>query len=121
MENQAERDDMLEELIDRFGEPPKSVLNLLEITNLRSMAHKLYMKEIQGRPYRITFTMYERARIHPARIPDLIERMNGAMSFKKTEPPQFIYLIKNNRQKASGTLLEITAKLLEEMRILLEE
>lgn len=121
VENQAERDDMLEELIDRFGEPPKSVLNLLEITNLRSMAHKLYMKEIQGRPDRITFTMYERARIHPARIPDLIERMNGAMSFKKTEPPQFIYLIKNNRQKASGTLLEITAKLLEEMRILLEE
>ncbi len=121
VENQAERDDMLEELIDRFGEPPKSVLNLLEITNLRSMAHKLYIKEIQGRPDRITFTMYEKAKIHPARIPDLIERMNEAMSFRKTEPPQFVYLIKNNREKASGTLLEITAKILEEMQILLEE
>jgi len=121
VENQAERDDMLEELIDRFGEPPKSVLNLLEITNLRGMAHKLYIKEIQGRPDRITFTMYEKAKIHPARIPDLIERMNEAISFRKTEPPQFVYLIKNNRQKASGTLLEITAKILEEMQILLEE
>lgn len=120
VENEEERDDMLEELIDRFGEPPRSVLNLLEITNLRSMAHRLYIKEIQGRPDRIVFTMYEKAGIYPARIPDLIEKMDGAMSFKKTEPTQFIYLVKNSRQKSEGNLLEMTKQILEEMQILLE-
>lgn len=44
VENEAERDDMLEELIDRFGEPPGSVLNLLEITRLRGQAHELYIQ-----------------------------------------------------------------------------
>lgn len=120
VENEEERDDMLEELIDRFGEPPRSVLNLLEITNLRGMAHRLYVKEIQGRPDRITFIMYEKAEIHPARISDLIDRMDQTMEFKNTEPPRFIYFVKNNRQRISGNLLEITKRLLEEMAILLE-
>lgn len=111
---------MLEELIDRFGEPPRSVLNLLEITNLRSMAHRLYIREIQGRPDRIVFTMYEKAEICPARIPDLIEKMDGAMSFKRAEPIQFIYLVKNSRRKIDGNLLEVTKQILEEMQILLE-
>lgn len=112
---------MLEELIDRFGEPPRSVLNLLEITNLRSHAHRLYIKEVQARPDRIIFTMYERALINPARIPELIDRMDGAMAFKKAEPTQFIYTIKNSRQRISGNLMEMTAQILNEMELLLEQ
>ena len=34
MENKEEQEDMLEELIDRFGDPPTAVMNLLEITLL---------------------------------------------------------------------------------------
>jgi len=120
VENEAERDDMLEELIDRFGEPPRSVLNLLEITNIRGRAHKLYIKEVQSRPDRMVFTMYEKAAINPAKIPELISRLNGAMSFKRAEPVQFIYLVKNNRQSLSGNLLEMTGQILDEMQVLLE-
>ena len=35
IESQQEYDDMLEELIDRFGEPTKAVLNLLAIARLK--------------------------------------------------------------------------------------
>ena len=121
VESEEERDDMLEELIDRFGEPPKSVLNLLEITGLRGKAHRLYIKEVQGRPDRIVFTMYERARINPAKIPQLIASMDGAMTFRKSEPPQFIYEMKNSRKKYSGNLLEVTGQILEDMEILKEQ
>ena len=121
VESEEERDDMLEELIDRFGEPPRSVLNLLEITGLRGKAHQLYIKEVQGRPDRIVFTMYERARINPAKIPDLITSMDGAMTFRKTDPPQFIYEMKNNRKKYSGNLLEVTGQILDDMEILKEQ
>ena len=121
VESEEERDDMLEELIDRFGEPPKSVLNLLEITGLRGKAHRLYIKEVQGRPDRIVFTMYERARINPAKIPQLIASMDGAMTFRKSEPPQFIYEMKNSRKKYSGNLLEVTGQILDDMEILKEQ
>ncbi len=119
VENEAEQEDMLEELIDRFGDPPRSVLNLLEITRLRGQAHELYIREIKGRTDQITFIMYEKAGIDAARIPELIERMKGAMVFRRSEPVQFIYTI--NSQKAGKNppgLLTVAFQVLEEMRIL---
>lgn len=119
VENEAEQEDMLEELIDRFGDPPRSVLNLLEITRLRGQAHELYIREIKGRTDQITFIMYEKAGIDAARIPELIERMKGAMVFWRSEPVQFIYTI--NSQKAGKNppgLLTVAFQVLEEMRIL---
>ncbi|MBS6396953.1 MAG: transcription-repair coupling factor [Clostridiales bacterium] len=120
VENEAEGDDMLEELIDRFGEPPRSVLNLLDITRLRSVAHRLFIKEMQGRPDRIVFTMYEKAEICPERIPELITRMNGTMEFRKANPPQFIYKVRKGR-KTGDALLELTAQILDEMELLLQK
>ena len=121
VENEDERSDMLEELIDRFGEPPKSVMNLLEITKVKSMARRLFIKEVKGRPDQITFTMYEKARINAAKIPDLLARMDGVLTFRKTEPVQFAYTSKSSRQDFSGKLLETTERILEEMEVLLED
>lgn len=58
IESQQEYDDMLEELIDRFGEPPKAVLNLLAIARLKALAHQGYITEIKQmqREIRITLT-----------------------------------------------------------------
>ncbi len=120
VENEEEKDDMLEELIDRFGEPPKSVLNLLEITQIRGKAHRLYITEVQARPDRIVFTMYEKAKVNPAKIPDLLGRMEGSMSFRRAEPVQFIYTARNSRQSATAPLLETVGRVLDEMEILLE-
>lgn len=47
IESQQEYDDMLEELIDRFGEPTKAVLNLLAIARLKALAHQGYVTEIK--------------------------------------------------------------------------
>ena len=54
--------------------------------------------------------------LNPAKIPELIQRMNGALTFKKTEPPQLLYTIKNQKQKID--LLGLTAQILEQMKIL---
>ena len=42
IETDEEAEEMLEELIDRFGEPPKSVQNLLTIARLKAVAHSIY-------------------------------------------------------------------------------
>ncbi|MDE6960543.1 MAG: transcription-repair coupling factor, partial [Lachnospiraceae bacterium] len=121
VENEAEQEDMLEELIDRFGEPPRSVLNLLEITKLRGQAHELYIREIKGRADQIVFSMYEKAAINPVRIPELLEKMGAPMSFKKSEPVQFIYDIRKCRQKDEKNLLVLTGQILNEMKLLLDD
>lgn len=48
IENEKERDDMKDELLDRFGQIPDSVENLLSIALIREAAHKLYITEIRG-------------------------------------------------------------------------
>ena len=47
--------------------------------------------------------------------------MDGAMTFRKSEPPQFIYEMKNSRKKYSGNLLEVTGQILDDMEILKEQ
>ena len=46
---EADREDVIDELIDRFGEPPKSVLALCDISLLRARASLLGIKEISQR------------------------------------------------------------------------
>ena len=42
-------DDMVEELIDRFGDIPRKVQKLLAIANLKAMAHRLYITAVEQR------------------------------------------------------------------------
>ena len=59
IESQQEYDDMLEELIDRFGEPTKAVLNLLAIARLKALAHQGYVTEIKQLGKDVRITLYE--------------------------------------------------------------
>ena len=51
IETEEEKDEMLEELIDRFGEPQKSVLSLLRVARLKALAHAVYITEIKPVAY----------------------------------------------------------------------
>lgn len=62
IETDEEAEEMLEELIDRFGEPPKSVQNLLTIARLKAVAHSVYIKEIVQREDLLKILMYEKQR-----------------------------------------------------------
>ncbi len=121
VENKEEQEDMMEELIDRFGDPPTAVMNLLEITLLRGLAHSLYITEVKTRPDMITLTMYEKAKIRVEKIPELLEEMGGNMTFRHAEPAQFLCKLQGGRRRFSGNLLEITREVLETMCMLKEE
>mgnify|MGYP000469576885 CR=1 FL=1 len=49
IENEAEMDDMLEELIDRYGDIPRKVQQLLQIALLKSLAHSAYLVAVEQR------------------------------------------------------------------------
>ena len=42
---QEDADDLLDEIIDRYGDPPKGVLNLIDVALLRANARKLGIKD----------------------------------------------------------------------------
>ena len=55
--SQEDADDLLDEIIDRYGEPPKGVLNLVDIALLRANAKKMGIKDIRQKAGEVFFTM----------------------------------------------------------------
>ncbi|MDE6606442.1 MAG: transcription-repair coupling factor, partial [Lachnospiraceae bacterium] len=117
IENKAESEDMKEELLDRFGEIPKSVDNLLRIALVRVKAHKLYLTEIKGKNEEIRFTFHQNARIQVEKIPMLLEYYQKKLSFNPKGVPCFVYRYKKFGvvEKDAERLLELTEKLLRDM------
>ena len=55
--NQADADDLLDEIIDRYGDPPRGVLNLIEIALLRANARTVGIKDIKQKAGDVIFTL----------------------------------------------------------------
>ena len=121
VETEDEAEEMLEELIDRFGEPPKPVQNLRMIARLKFLAHSLYIKEITQKGNELKLVMYEKAKVNPTEIPRLISDCQPYLQFTAdTKNPYFTYKLKVNSREKSMDVLEILKKVLEQMKILKE-
>lgn len=101
IETADESEEMLEELIDRFGDPPKSVENLLYIARVKSMAHHLYFTDIAQKGDTLRFTLYEKAKINVAAIPEFTASFDKHVKFTMdAKEPYFTYFLKlNTREK----------------------
>ena len=54
---QEDADDLLDEIVDRYGEPPKGVLNLIDIALLRAKAREVGVKDIKQKGGDVHFTL----------------------------------------------------------------
>lgn len=120
IENQSESDDMREELLDRFGETPIAVQNLLRIAMIRVQAHKLYIAEIKGKNGEIVFQMNPDAQIRVENIPALLKK-HDKFSFNAKGVPTFVlhYRKCGMVERDTQMLLSFTEELLQEMQNLL--
>ncbi len=55
--SQEDADDLLDEIVDRYGEPPKGVLNLIDIALLRAKAREVGVKDIRQKAGDVLFTL----------------------------------------------------------------
>ena len=115
IETEPERDDMVDELIDRFGEPPQSVCNLLEIALLKAKAHDAYITAIVEKANQIRITMFPQAKVATDKIPDLLAAYQGKLRFVPETTPYFVY------QQKEEPLLRKLSELVNEMQKIKEE
>lgn len=122
IENEEEKDDMAEELTDRFGDIPRKVEKLLEAASLKAMAHSVYVTAVEQKGESYYFTMYEKAKIQSQKIPELMKKFNGELSIKAdTSNPCFVYERKGkNKKDKSSDALSVVKNVLIEMKGLLE-
>lgn len=120
IETEEEMDDMMEELIDRFGDIPKKVQKLILIARLKAFAHSVYVTSIEQKGQTLKITMYERAKVRGEEIPKLLERRKGELVFKNDTPPYFLYeQKKRNRKEKDPDILEVVKNLLNDIKTLI--
>lgn len=113
IETQQDYDDMLEELLDRFGEPGKAVLNLLAIAKLKAIAHQGYVTEIKQTGKTVRFTLYEKARLNTEGFPALMQKYRRDLQFKNEQEPKFIL-------EPQGNLILALTEFAEELKSMAE-
>ena len=113
IEKQQDYDDMLEELLDRFGEPGKAVLNLLAIAKLKAIAHQGYVTEIKQTGKTVRFTLYEKARLNTEGFPALMQKYRRGLQFKNEQEPKFIL-------EPQGNLILALTEFAEELKSMAE-
>ncbi len=118
IEDEKERDDMRDELLDRFGEIPKSADNLLRIALIRTAAHQLFLTDVKGRNERITLTFKPDAAINPAGIPGLLKDFGQDLSFTAYGIPFLTLRYRKSGlvEKDEEVILTRTEELLRKMK-----
>ncbi len=112
IENEEEYMDMQDELMDRFGDIPRSVDNLLVVASLKAMAHRVYVTEVKVNRQEVRLTVYPRAKLDFVRIPEMVQRYGGALKLHSGEDPYFLYTDRRNNHKDCANMMEMAKELL---------
>ena len=120
IETQEETEEMTEELIDRFGDPPKSVENLLSIAKIKSMAHRVYFTEVAQKGDTLKFTLYGKAKINVAKIPEFVESCGAGVTFTAdAKAPYFTCVLKRNSRDKNVDIQKVLEEFLASAAVFL--
>ncbi len=123
IENEEELMDMQEELLDRFGDMPGAVNNLLNIALIKSICHKLYIVGLVQKENEVKLMMYPKAKLAVEKIPELLSVYQNSLRLITQSNPYFIYRLAGNGKSRMDTIavFDEIRKLLDHFNILLTE
>ena len=113
--NEEHISSLLDELIDRFGEPTKPVLRLLDVARIKNYARNLGIKSIVDKEKTVELTLTEQHSIEPERVVALKKKLGPLLMLL---PSQRMMRIRLKSQKRQDELLKL---LLETLRDLSKE
>ena len=77
--NEEHISSLLDELIDRFGEPTKPVLRLLDVARIKNYARDLGVKSVVEKEQAVEITLTERHKVAPERVVALKKRLGASL------------------------------------------
>lgn len=108
LNNDKDYDDLTDELIDRFGDIPKEIRNLMDISIIKSIASKNYILNIEEIKNDVRFDLKIENKLTPEKINYLDNKYNYKIRFDLSMKPAIILSVSNKNK-----LLEIKEFLLD--------
>lgn len=87
IETDEDASDLMDEFIDRFGDPPMQTQNLIRVAVIRAKAKRLGVTEISQKGYKLRFSLLPDVRFGPDVIPNLVSRYGERIRFNGGAKP----------------------------------
>ena len=85
------REDVLEELVDRFGDPTRPVLNLIDVAHLKGLANRLGIENVVFRQNQLVMTFSQYASLDINRLMEAIKPFSKHLNFTAKLPAHLSY------------------------------
>ena len=95
---------VIDEIIDRFGNMPNEIENLLEISRIKRLAKEKYLVKIQSKRDAVVFT-YDNNKFDNSSLSDLIEKYGNRIKFSSGIKPMITLKIEKKGER--GLLQEV--------------
>ena len=105
VETEEDELNMQDELLDRFGEIPKPVRNLLLIARIRYAAHRAEVTEVNAGKEEAVLLMKKDARLDTERLPELISAYRGKLLVRPGETVRLVF--RGSPKAVDGSVLLI--------------
>ena len=112
IENEHDYEDMSDELMDRFGNLPQPVQNLLAIADLKAAAHAASITEIKERPREIALSVLAEPTFDRAEVPRIIGSFGGMFGVRNYPTGTvFVYNGERGTRQMIANLKRFTSEL----------
>ena len=90
---QEDYEDMMDEIMDRYGEPPRCVRNLLMVALLKSKAHDIWLTELTQKEQELRFRFWEQAPMDMDKVGPFLQQYRRRLRFVSGDKPHFAYFL----------------------------
>ena len=102
--NEEDISNIIDEIIDRFGNMPNEIENLLEISRIKQLAKEKYLTKIQSKKDSVVFT-YDVDKFDNSKLSDMISKYGNRIKFSAGLKP--MVTLKLEKQGEKGILQEV--------------
>ena len=119
VETEAQLNDVRDELVDRYGEPPAAVRNLLEYATLKVAAQRLGVAGIDRRRDQVTIRFTQEASVDPEKLARFVAGQPGShfsplgilkFALKATQAEEALERLKRLLEELTGTERTVPAQ-----------
>ncbi len=108
VQTEEDKENTIDELIDRFGQPPQSVVNLIEISLIRCYASACGISDVTERDGRVMMIFAKLP--EEDKIKDIVSKFRGELLYNAGAKPRLTYIVRGGKSKLLENIKTILAE-----------
>ena len=104
IKTEADKTEVIDELIDRFGDIPKAVDNLMTIALIKGQLQSIGVEKISEKHGQVMFSFYGQNSLKPEMIMNIMSKYAGSAFVNAGRKPYIRYDVKDKKHKMEDLL-----------------